>query len=369
MTTIWSGKSLKGIILLLLLISAGVNAQEPDFSRALQQARQLPRLHSLLIYHQDKLVLEEYFNGRDRFQPANMKSASKSVISALVGIAVEQGLIEGIRQPIANFFPEHSADLSDIVKQGITIEDLLTMQSGLESTSNRNYGRWVLSDNWVEFVLQQPLVSNPGEEMIYSTGSTHLLSAIISRASGMSTREYAQRYLATPLGFSLAYWSQDPQGIYFGGNDLEMTPRAMLAFGRLYLQEGRIEQGRVLPASWVTESFQPHATSPRGQGRFYGYGWWLRDLADMLVPVAWGYGGQLIFVVKDYDLVVVATSDSRPGTGRRTHLSSLYDLVEAEILWPVKRTSRSLVNRLSGPDRAIMPGDISYRGNIRSSAD
>ncbi|MEZ5492436.1 MAG: serine hydrolase [Gammaproteobacteria bacterium] len=369
MATNWSGKSLQGIILALLLVSAGVNGQQPDFSRALQQAGQLPRLHSLLIYYQDELVVEEYFNGRDRFQPANMKSASKSVISALVGIAIEQGLIEDIRQPIAEFFPEYATDLSDIAKQAITIEDLLTMQSGLESTSNRNYGRWVLSDNWVEFILQQPLVSKPGEEMIYSTGSTHLLSAIISRTSGMTTRDYAQRYLATPLGVSLAYWSQDPQGIYFGGNDLEMTPRAMLAFGRLYLQEGAVDQGRVLAASWVNESFQPHATSPRGQGRFYGYGWWLRDLADMLVPVAWGFGGQLIFVVKDYGLVVVATSDSRPGTGRRTHLSSLYDLVEAEILWPVKRASGPLVNTESSPGRAIMPGDAMSRGNIRSSAD
>ncbi|MCB1671742.1 MAG: serine hydrolase, partial [Pseudomonadales bacterium] len=243
---------------------------------------------------------------------------------------------EGLDQSIDAFFPDYFSSLENQTKRTITIEDLLTMQSGLETTSNRNYGRWVLSDDWIGFALQQPLVATPGEQMIYSTGSTHLLSAIISRASGLSTRQFAQQYLAEPLGFSLAYWSQDPQGIYFGGNDLEMTPRAMLAFGRLYLQQGQVNNQQILPAAWVDDSFEPHATSPRGQGRFYGYGWWLRDLADMLVPVAWGYGGQLIFVLRDYDLVVVATSDSNPGAGRREHLRRIYDLVEEEILWPVR---------------------------------
>ncbi len=331
------------ILPILFLAALSVRAQPLDFTPALEQARNLPRLHSLLISHRGDLVLEHYFHGWDRYQPANLKSASKSLISALVGIAIDQRLIQDIDQPIADFFPEYFASLDDKAKQAISVKDLLTMQSGLETTSNRNYGRWVLSDDWVEFVLQQPLVALPGEQMIYSTGSTHLLSAILSRASGLSTRQFAQRYLAEPLGFSLAYWSQDPQGIYFGGNDLEMTPRAMLAFGLLYLQEGRVQSEQVLPAGWVDESFTPHATSPRGQGRFYGYGWWLRDLADMLVPVAWGYGGQLIFVVREFDLVVVATSDSTPGAGRRSHLGRLYELVEEEILRLVSREHGSLV--------------------------
>jgi len=89
------------------------------------------------------------------------------------------------------------------------------MQSGLETTSNRNYGKWVLSDNWIEFALNQPLVAAPGTRMLYSTGSTHLLSAIVTQASGMSTKQFAQENLSSRLGFSMSYWSQDPQGIYF----------------------------------------------------------------------------------------------------------------------------------------------------------
>jgi len=326
-----------------VLFTANVRGQSLDFSSAVEAAGRLPRIHSLLVYHQGELATEAYFNGRDRFQPANLKSASKSVISALVGIAVKQGLIAGLDQPIVDYFPEYADAFDSEVKLAITIEDLLTMQAGLETTSNRNYGRWVMSEDWIRFVLEQPVVAAAGEEMIYSTGSTHLLSAIVSRASGLDTKQFAQQFLASPLGVSLAYWSQDPQGIFFGGNDMEMTPRAMLAFGRLYLQDGEFGGKRLLSPGWVDASFKPHATSPRGQGRFYGYGWWLRDLADMLVPVAWGYGGQLIFVVRDYDLVVVATSDSTPGPQRRDHLRNLYDLVEKEILWPVKHTGRQVV--------------------------
>jgi CubicO group peptidase (beta-lactamase class C family) len=327
---------------LMAFVWSPASAAELDFATIEQQAQTLPRLHSLLISRKGELVFERYYNGKDIYQPANMKSASKSVISALVGIAIDQGLIESVQQPIVDFFPEYLVEGDADTKRQITVEDLLTMQSGLETTSNRNYGKWVLSNDWVEFVLSQPIVAPVGEKMIYSTGSTHLLSAILTRVSGMSTKEYAQRNLATPLGFSMAYWSQDPQGIYFGGNDMELTPRNMLAFGQLYLHEGNVNGQQILPSQWVERSHFPHATSPRGQGRFYGYGWWLRDLAQMLVPVAWGYGGQLIFVVEEYDLVIVATSESRPGPQRRGHLGRIYDLVEESILWPVKRLEASL---------------------------
>jgi CubicO group peptidase (beta-lactamase class C family) len=330
------------LYLLILLLPLSVRAAElaaPGFSAAHNRAQSLPRLQSLLISHGGELVFEQYYNGTDPRRPANMKSASKSVISALVGLAVEQGYIESVHTPIARYFPEYISAERNSDKLGITIEDLLTMQSGLETTSNRNYGRWVLSDNWVEFAIDQPLVAEPGTRMLYSTGSTHLLSAILTRATGMDTKRFAQQALTRPLGYSMSYWSQDPQGIYFGGNDMEMTPRQMLLFGELYLNNGKHQGEQILSAQWVERSYQAHARSPRGQGRFYGYGWWLRDLAGMQVPVAWGYGGQLIFVVKELDLVVVATSDSDPDPQRRSHLRRIYDLVEEAILLPVRRAS------------------------------
>lgn len=326
-------------------------AEPPDFTAALQAANNLPRLHSLLISLDGELLVEEYFNGTEPWQRANMKSASKSVISALVGIAIERGDIPSVHEPVASFLPEYFEEGMDPIKSTITVENLLTMQSGLETTSNRNYGRWVLSDDWLGFALEQPVVAEPGTRMLYSTGSTHLLSAIIARASGMDTKSFAQAYLTEPLGFSMSYWSQDPDGIYFGGNDMEWTPQQMLRFGLLYLNEGRHEGRQVVPEDWVRRSHEPHARSPRGQGRHYGYGWWLRDLAGMQVPVAWGFGGQLIFVVEEFDLVVVATSDPNPGGNRRGHLRAIYDLVEDRVLWPVRRSLGA-----PGPIRSLLEG-------------
>jgi CubicO group peptidase (beta-lactamase class C family) len=198
-------------------------ALRDSFEDALSVAKDLPRLHSLLVSRRGELVLERYFNGAGAARPANIKSASKSIISALVGIAIDRRLIPGVEASIVTWFPELTKD-RDQAKRAITIEDLLTMRSGLETTSNRNYGAWVQSRNWVQHALGRPLVSEPGTQMEYSTGNTHLLSAILSKATRVSTWQFANDALAAPLGFTLARWPQDPQGIYFGGNDMLLTP-------------------------------------------------------------------------------------------------------------------------------------------------
>ena len=115
------------------------------------------------------------------------------------------------------------------------------MRSGLQSTSNRYYGAWVQSRNWVQYALDRPMLAEPGTDMDYSTGSSHILSAILTKVTGTSTWRFAQDALAKPLGFTLAQWPRDPQGIYFGGNDMLMTPRQMVAFGELYLNRGLVD--------------------------------------------------------------------------------------------------------------------------------
>ena len=161
------------------------------FDNAIAEAARLNRLHSLLVSIRGEIVLEQYFNGTKATRLANIKSASKSVISALVGIAIDQGKIPSVQQPISVYFPELKNE-KDPLKREIKIEDLLTMQSGLESTSNRNYGAWVLSSNWVRHALSRPMLSAPGTVMTYSTGNTHLLSAILTKATGKSTWQVAQ---------------------------------------------------------------------------------------------------------------------------------------------------------------------------------
>jgi CubicO group peptidase (beta-lactamase class C family) len=297
------------------------------------RADELPRLRSLLVFQRDTLRRERYFNGARAEQPANIKSASKSVISALVGIALARGHLRDVRQPLSELLPAQTRGL-DTAYSAITVEDLLTMRAGIQSTSFDKYGAFVSSRNWVRHVLTRPVVAPRGEAgpMIYSTGSTHLLSAVLTRATKQSTWSFARRSLA-PIGIRLRSWTTDPQGVYFGGNEMRMTPREMLAFGRLYLNGGRAPDGtQLLPRAWVDSSWVPRTTSG-WSGNAYGYGWWIREAHGHPVYFAWGYGGQFIFVVPSSSMVVVATSD--PAAERRDggHLGAIHDLVD-ELLAP-----------------------------------
>ncbi|HEX2187839.1 MAG TPA: serine hydrolase, partial [Longimicrobiaceae bacterium] len=276
---------------------------------AYADAATLPRLRSLLVARDVEILAERYFHGAAADRPANVKSVSKSIVSALVGIAVAEGRLEGPQQPIAPFFPEHLGRDADARKRAITIGHLLSMQSGLERTSGGNYGAWVGSRDWVRYALTRPMVEEPGGPMLYSTGNTHLLSAILTEATGRSTWAYARDVLAEPLEIRLPRWPTDPQGIYFGGNEMRLTPRAMVRFGELYRNGGRHEGRQVVPEAWVRASLEPRTRS-RWSGDAYGYGWFLTRVAGHPTFYAWGYGGQFIFVVPDLRLTVVTTSEA-----------------------------------------------------------
>ena len=309
--------------------AAGSAALEP----AVKAASELPRLHSLLVSRRGEIILERYFNGRRATTPANVKSVSKSIIAALVGIAADRKLLH-LSHPIGRYFEEELSGPGQNAKRAIAVEDLLSMRSGLESTSSRNYGEWVQSRNWVRHALAQPLIAEPGSEMTYSTGNSHLLSAILTKASGMNTWRFAQETLAKPLGFSLAPWPRDPQGIYFGGNDMLLTPRQMLAFGELYLNGGRAGARQIVPEEFVEQSFVPRGRS-RISGREYGYGWWIREMAGRRAYYAWGFGGQFIVLVPSLDLVVVSTSAATVSDDRRTHRRTVDDIIEQLIVIPM----------------------------------
>lgn len=331
-----------GLVVVVMLLAAGAFAGESAtidakvFSGALERARGMPRLHSLLISQDGDVLVEEYFNGTSPQRTANIKSASKSVLSALVGIAIEQGYIAGPDQSIADFYGDILAE-NEAGKRGITIGNLLSMQAGLETTSFYNYGAWVLSNDWIGYALHQPLLSEPGTEMRYSTGNTHLLSDILTKATGRTTLDYAREVLGTPLGFRIASWTRDPAGVYFGGNNMELTPRQMLAFGELYLNNGRFNGHQVVPAWWVETSLQPRVRSPRDEDRQYGYGWWIRDMAGVPTIYAWGHGGQFILIVKELGLVAVTTSETDTVDAGQQHLRNLYRMLQKDIVGPAAR--------------------------------
>jgi CubicO group peptidase (beta-lactamase class C family) len=189
----------------------------------------------------------------------------------------------------------------------------------------------------------------PGEEMEYSTGNSHLLSAILTQATGTSTWQFANEVLARPLGFSLAQWPRDPQGIYFGGNDMLMTPRQMLAFGELYLNEGLVNGQRLLSSRWIEQSCEgrsrnrrPGNPGPNADGfvdpmrdRQYGYGWWVYEIGGVDTCFAWGYGGQYVFVFPALDVVVVTTSSPDVSEERRGHRRVVFDILEELVVTPI----------------------------------
>lgn len=302
-----------------------------DFSGARAAAAALPQMHSLLVSHKGQLALEYYAPKYSATRLANIKSASKSLIATLVGIAIQQKLIRGVDEPIVRWFPELKKD-PDPRKQRITIENLLTMQTGLQSTSGEHYGRWVSSRNWVRYALDRPMVSDPGTSMEYSTGTSHILSAILTKVSKKSTHQYASEVLAKPLGITLARWPRDRQGIYFGGNEMLMTPRQMVAFGEMWLNRGRVKGQQIVPAGWVDTSCKGRTRSRWDPDREYGYGWWIQDFAGQDACFAWGFGGQYILVFHDLDLVVVVTSSTTVSDERWGYRRQLFDLIEAHIL-------------------------------------
>ncbi|MCC5884946.1 MAG: serine hydrolase [Gammaproteobacteria bacterium] len=298
--------------------------------RMIERAGALGPIHALLVSRDGITVAGHHFAGPGLDAPTNIKSLSKTVQSALAGIAIERGLIENVDQPITSLLARLPADAEPKLA-AVTVDHLLSMRAGLGSTSGRNYGRWVASDDWVAHALSRPFVDPPGERMQYSTGVWHILSAILTERSGQSTLALARRWLGQPLGIHFPAWPQDPDGIYFGGNDMLMSPRDLLTFGELYLQNGRNNGSTVLPQGWIEQSWIPRARSP-WSGDDYGYGWFITELAGERVYYGRGYGGQLLHVVPALGIVVVITSRPTPPSAGGSYVRALHDLVAAHVI-------------------------------------
>jgi CubicO group peptidase (beta-lactamase class C family) len=302
----------------------------------LAQARALPSLHSLVIARHGEELLAERLRGPGLDRPVNVKSVSKSVIAALVGGAIARGVLEGVDQRVAPVLGRLVPAGADPRVAAITVDHLLTMRAGLERTSGRNYGRWVSSGDWVRYALTRPFVAEPGSRMLYSTGSYHLLSAALTEASGRSTLALAREWLGDPLGIEIPPWTRDPQGFYLGGNNMVLAPRALLRFGEMYRQGGEHRGREVLPRSWIEASWTPR-TSSFFTGHAYGYGWFIVQARGYPVAYAWGYGGQMIYIVPALGLTAVITSDPGAPSGRSGYVRRLHRLLADGIIPAAER--------------------------------
>jgi len=301
-------------LILALCVAAPVDAatiSDAERQSIVGQAESLDRLHSLLVLHDGEPVIEHVRTGPGLSAPASLKSLSKTILSALAGIAIERGLVEGTDQPLVELLGERALGAADPQVEAITLGNALSLQAGLRSTSGRYYGAWVQSDDWVAHALTRPMVAEPGGRMIYSTGSTHLVGAALVEASGRSLLSLAREWLGEPLNVRFPDWMRDPQGIHFGGNEMRLSPRALARFGELYRLGGVIDGQRVLPESWIEASWTPRGRSP-WSGDEYGYGWFISELDGTRSYHGRGYGGQALFVIPDAALTVVVISDPDP---------------------------------------------------------
>ncbi|MFN3525920.1 MAG: serine hydrolase domain-containing protein [Paracoccus sp. (in: a-proteobacteria)] len=295
----------------------------------LQRATALEPLRAIAIWQAGAEIAARGYHGFSPDSPTNIKSASKSIVSALAGIAIDRGLLEGPDQPIAPILRQDLPANPDPRINQITLGHLLSMQAGLERQSGANYGRWVNSRNWVQSALAAPFTQNPGGQMQYSTASTHLVAAVLTRVTGRPLLQVAREWLGPIPGFAITGWDRDPQGIYLGGNQMAMSTRSLLAFGATYAQGGRAGGQQVVPAAWIADSWRSRTASVfSGQG--YGYGWFIGQIGGRDVRYGWGYGGQMVYVFpasgRQPASVVAITSDPDQPSARTGYRNELHQL-------------------------------------------
>ncbi|OPH59659.1 hypothetical protein BC351_19450 [Paenibacillus ferrarius] len=277
-------------------------------------------VHSVAVIRNGYLVAEAYNDRTNPELPQDMKSVTKSVTSALIGIALSEGKLESVNQQAADFFPEWESDPS---KSTITIKHLLSMTSGIawDNNNEQSSTEMMYSPDWVQYILERRARVAPGTSFNYSNGDAHLLSAMLSRAVGETMYEYAQSRLFGPLGITNTSWNHDPQGRTIGAWAMALTLRDMAKLGYLYLNEGEWEGQAIIPKAWVHESLNKKVALNYSNGTQGGYGfyWWSKTLPQGLIKgskkayemfYASGSGGRRIYVVPELQLVVALTAES-----------------------------------------------------------
>ena len=301
---------------------------KPDLGERLDEAvraGELPNLHGVLVARGGKLAIERYYEGRDErwgrplglvsFGPAvlhDVRSISKSVVGLLYGIALAEGKVAAPDRPLVDQFPAYGDLSADLRRRRMTVAHALSMTLGIEwdedlpytDPRNGEHAMELAADRY-RFVLERPLVAEPGSRWTYNGGATALLGHLIARGVGKPLFEYAREKLLAPLGIADAEWTAGSNGEAAAASGLRMRPRDLLKLGQLVLNRGRWGDRQLVPAQWLDWSFTPHAHAEEGLN--YGYQWWLGRLSESGEPwvAGFGNGGQRVIVVPGLDLVVV----------------------------------------------------------------
>ncbi len=309
-------------------------------------AAHMQTLYSLLVIKNGYLIAEGYFNGASVEQLAKRASLTKSYTSALVGIALDKGYIESLDQKMIDFFPEIKDQIKDPRKKSITIREMLQMRAGYPwEETDTVYWNAIWSGKYIHQIVDIPLTSNPGTRFQYSNLTSNWLGIITARACKMDLKSFGQKNLFSQLHVNIGDWSQDLDGYYIGCGDIQFTARDLAKFGLLYLNKGKYEGKQLVPADWVNQSFHRYSGNINSAGinsskvgRYfhnigYGYQWWSANAGNHSFNFAWGHGGQLIILLQESNMIIVATAD--PFYGKKKHFDA----------WEYEKSNINLVGK------------------------
>ncbi len=265
------------------------------------------QIHSVAVLRKHHVVLEAYFHPFRPDYVHHIGSSTKSITSALVGIAIDKEFIRDVHQPLLSFFESRETANTDERKERVTLEHLLTMSSGFEWPTTRfleHIGpQWDASADLVQFVLDRPMEHEPGTRFNYNSGNAHVLSAVIQQATGMTAARFAEEHLFAPLGMSGVVWPSDENGVSWGGGKIMMTTRDMLKLGYLFLNDGVSASEQVVSSAWIRASSSPRIETFYENDR-YGYLWWIHPTGRYR---SLGTLGQCIYVIPQKEMVVAVT--------------------------------------------------------------
>jgi CubicO group peptidase (beta-lactamase class C family) len=277
-------------------------------------------LHSFLIIRNGYLVSETYFGPYDQDTKHEMQSVGRSWTSALIGIAMDKGYIDTVDQRIVDFFPERTFANMDQRKEAMTLEDVLTMRTGLEWQELPGaFEQMQKSPDWVQYILDRPMIEQPGTRWNYCSICSHVLTAVIYETTGINPRDFAEENLFRPLGISGVSWIADPDGIPLGAGGFMLTPRDMAKLGYLYLRNGQWDGQQIVSSDWISQSTQTYSVVNEHLG--YAYHW--VTIPEMKGYTASGGGGQIILVLPEDDLVIVTTANTE---------ESIFELIDKYVL-------------------------------------
>ncbi|GGG02155.1 penicillin-binding protein [Pontibacter amylolyticus] len=282
--------------------SAGYNQE--DLEQYLREIEGWDRLRGLVVIKDGKLVVEKYQKGATRYSAFNVHSVTKSIMSALTGLSIQRGYLQSENDYVMPFFPEYQKSEQNLHKEKLTVAHLLSMRGGFTG--------WDGPHSVEQVILKEEVSENKlGQEFKYFTGSQMVLSAMITKASKTTTKEFAQENLFKPLGIQCGFWRK-VDGYYAGGDETYFTARDLARFGELYLNKGKVNGVQLLDSSWVDKSFTNYTNESKSFRTLdcyeevgYGYSWWLLDYNGNLKYTARGKGGQHILILPEENVVAV----------------------------------------------------------------